>query len=180
MTSQSLDATLFASNSQELAKRINPAKLLLALLLVVAGVCLFFSFKFVADESSAVSMALMVGGIAVFLWGLFLFFWKSKEIVYLPTGSVVCEDSFFFDNGQIDALRNVLEQRVPIDDTALATASSGNVRLDCICSKDGTFVAMQLYQYVPYAYTPVTDICYFKGAEAEGYSRFIARCRHDG
>ena len=39
----------------------------------------------------------MVLGTAFFLLGIFRLFWKSKEVVYIPTGSVTKERSVFFD-----------------------------------------------------------------------------------
>lgn len=48
-----------------------------------------------SDKSSTLSMGLMVLGTALILLGVFRLFWKSKEIVYLPTGSVAKERSLF-------------------------------------------------------------------------------------
>lgn len=37
------------------------------------------------------SMVLMAGGTILFLWAVFRFFWRGKEWVYAPTGSVAKE-----------------------------------------------------------------------------------------
>lgn len=43
--------------------------------------------------------------------------------------------------------------------------TSGNLRLDVMLSEDKKF-AVQLFQFVPYTYNPVTSVRYFTNGEA--------------
>ena len=97
MTTQAIDATIFASSHPDIAKRTSVSGLIFSCIMLLAGVIAFVSTFEMEDRSSTISMGLMVLGTALFLIGVFRLFWKSKEIVYLPTGSVAKEQSIFFD-----------------------------------------------------------------------------------
>ena len=43
---------------------------------------------------------------------------------------------------------------------------SGNLRMDCMMAKDRSFIAVQLYRFVPYIYEPITPIYHFTGEQA--------------
>ena len=97
MATQTIDATLFASSHPDIAKRTSVSGLIISLVMMVVGILIFVSIFEMNDKSSTISMGLMVLGTALILLGVFRLFWKSKEIVYLPTGSVAKERSMFFD-----------------------------------------------------------------------------------
>ena len=82
--------------------------------------------------TSTISMALMVVGTALILLGVFRLFWKSKEMVYLPTGSVTKERSMFFDLKHIGELTEMIERGNPDCEAGIKSESSGNVRLSLI------------------------------------------------
>ena len=87
MATQTIDATLFASSHPDIAKRTSVSGLIISLVMMVVGILIFVSIFEMNDKSSTISMGLMVLGTALILLGVFRLFWKSKEIVYLPTGS---------------------------------------------------------------------------------------------
>ena len=97
MATQTIDATLFASSHPDIAKRTSVSGLIISVGMMLVGILIFASIFEMSDKSSTLSMGLMVLGTALILLGVFRLFWKSKEIVYLPTGSVAKERSLFFD-----------------------------------------------------------------------------------
>ena len=97
MATQTIDATLFASSHPDIVKRTSVSGLIFSVAMLLVGVFIFASIFEMSDKSSTLSMALMVLGTAFVLLGVFRLFWKSKEVVYLPTGSVTKERSVFFD-----------------------------------------------------------------------------------
>lgn len=177
MATQTIDATLFASSHPDIAKRTSVSKLLISLVMVLAGIFAFLSVFELNDKSSAVGMGLMVLGMTLFLLGVFRLCLKSKEIVYLPTGSVAKEHSLFFDLKHLDRLAAIVENGHPDNVPGIRCESSGNVRLDILMAQDNRFVALQLFQFVPYTYAPVTAVYYFTGSEAASVSAFLAKCK---
>ena len=94
-TTQTIDATIFASTHPDIAKRTSVSGVLISSVMLLIGILAFASIFELDDKSSTASMALMVLGTGLFLMGIFRLFWKSKEVIYLPTKSVAKEHSVF-------------------------------------------------------------------------------------
>lgn len=177
MATQTMDATLFASTHPDIAKRTSVSGLIFSVVMLLVGILVFASLFEMNDKSSTVSMALMVLGTAFVLLGVFRLFWKSKEIVYLPTGSVAKERSLFFDLKYLGKLTDMVEHGQLSNEAEVKSDASGNVRMDVMISQDNKFAAVQIFQFVPYTYTPVTSVRYFTGSEAAAVSAFLSKCR---
>ncbi|WP_297329893.1 hypothetical protein [uncultured Bacteroides sp.] len=177
MSTQTIDATLFASTHPDIAKRTSVSGLIYSVVMLVIGILLFASIFEMNDKSSTVSMVLMVVGTGLVLFGVFRLFWRSKEIVYLPTGSVTKERSLYFDLKHLNELKEELEHKMLNGDSNIKSESNGNVRMDIMLSQDNKFVAVQLFQFVPYTYTPVTAVCYFTGEDAKAIAAFLVKCK---
>ena len=142
--------------------------------MVLLGILLFFAVFGMTDNTSTVSMALMVCGTVLILGGIFRLFWKSKQLVYLPTGSVATERSLFFDLKYLNSLTDMLDD-LSAEVSEVKSGTTGNVRMDVMITRDSKFAAVQLFQFIPYTYTPVTKVKYFTGNEAATLSTFLSK-----
>lgn len=174
-TTQTIDATVFASSNPDIAKRTSLSGVIFSSVMLLVGILAFGSTFELEDKSSAISMALMVFGTGLFLLGVFRLFWRSKEIVYLPTGSITKERSAFFDLKHMDTLKNMVNSGSFSTDVNLKSESSGNIRMDVILSEDKKFAAVQLFQFVPYTYQPITSVQYFTNESASSVAAFLAK-----
>ena len=177
MATQTIDATLFASSHPDIAKRTSVSGLIISVGMMLVGILIFASIFEMSDKSSTLSMGLMVLGTAFVLLGVFRLFWKSNEVVYLPTGSATKERSVFFDLKYLGKLTDMIENEQLNGETEIKSSGSGYVRMDVMISQDNKFAALQMFQFVPYTYTPVTSVCYFTGNEAAAVSAFLSRCK---
>lgn len=177
MATQTIDATLFASTHPDIVKRTSVSGLIFSVIMLLVGALVFVSIFEMNDRSSAISMGLLVAGVALVLFGIFRLFWRSKEIVYLPTGSVTKESSIFFDLKYLNRLTDMIEHKQLSNETDIKSDVSGNVRMDVMISQDNKFAAVQLFQFVPYTYNPVTSISYFTGNEAAAISALLLKCK---
>lgn len=177
MATQAIDATIFASTHPDIVKRTSISGLIFSAVMLLLGILVFVSTFEVTDRSSTLSMLLMVLGTAFFLLGIFRLFWKSKEVVYLPTGSVTKERSIFFDLKHMGKLKEMIEKGHLALEDGIKSEGSGNVRMDVILSQDNKFAAVQLFQFVPYTYTPVTSVHYYTGNDAATVSAFLSKCK---
>ena len=170
-TTQTIDATIFASTHPDIAKRISVSGVLISSVMLLIGILAFASTFELDDKSSTTSMALMVLGTGLFL------FWKSKEVVYLPTKSVAKEHSVFFDLKHMDALKNLVNSGSFSADSKIKSEASGNIRMDVILSADKKFAAVQLFQFIPYTYQPITSVQYFTNEEASAIVAFLSKSK---
>ena len=176
-TTQTIDATIFASTHPDIAKRISVSGVLISSVMLLIGILAFASTFELDDKSSTTSMALMVLGTGLFLIGIFRLFWKSKEVVYLPTKSVAKEHSVFFDLKHMDALKNLVNSGSFSADSKIKSEASGNIRMDVILSADKKFAAVQLFQFVPYTYQPITSVQYFTNEKASAIVAFLSKSK---
>ena len=176
-TTQTIDATIFASTHPDIAKRTSVSGVLISSIMLLIGILAFASIFELDDKSSTASMALMVLGAGLFLMGIFRLFWKSKEVIYLPTKSVAKEHSVFFDLKHVDTLMNFVNSGSFSTDLKIKSEASGNIRMDVILSADKKFAAVQLFQFVPYTYQPITPVQYFTNEEASAVVAFLSKSK---
>ena len=100
----STEATLFSTTHPDVVKRTSVSSIIISAILCVIGAGAFATSLKMGDSSSTMSMVLMAGGTILFLWAVFRFFWRGKEWVYAPTGSVAKEGTCFFDVCDLQAL----------------------------------------------------------------------------
>lgn len=176
-TTQTIDATIFASTHPDIAKRTSVSGVLISSVMLLIGILAFASIFELDDKSSTASMALMVLGAGLFLMGIFRLFWKSKEVIYLPTKSVAKEHSVFFDLKHVDTLMNFVNSGSFSTDLKIKSEASGNIRMDVMLSADKKFAAVQLFQFVPYTYQPITPVQYFTNEEASAVVAFLSKSK---
>ncbi|MCD8555286.1 MAG: hypothetical protein ACMV1C_02665 [Bacteroides graminisolvens] len=173
MTDNVQVATIFASSYADVAKKASASKIGISLTMLALGVLSFVSILGMDDRSSTLSMMAMVVGSVLFLTGVFRLFWKSKQMVYVPTGSVVKEKSVYFDLKHLDTLKEGLDKKDFASLKALKSETSGNLRMDVLVSADHQFSVVQLFQFVPYNYTPITGLYHYKEQEASAFGTFL-------
>ncbi len=176
-TTQTIDATIFASTHPDIAKRTSVSGVLISSVMLLIGILAFVSIFELDDKSSTASMALMVLGTGLFLMGIFRLFWKSKEVIYLPTKSVAKEHSVFFDLKHVDTLMDFVNSGSFSTDLKIKSEASGNIRMDVMLSADKKFAAVQLFQFVPYTYQPITPVQYFTNEEASAVVVFLSKSK---
>lgn len=177
MATHTIDTTIFASSHPDIAKRTSISGIVFSCIMLLIGILSFASTFELEDKSSTISMALMVFGTGLFLIGIFRMFWKSKEVIYIPTGSIAKEQSVFFDLKHMDKLEELVNSGNFSIDSGIKSGTSGNLRMDIILSEDNKFAAVQLFQFVPYTYQPITTVHYFTNGEAATIAAFLAKSK---
>lgn len=177
MANKTVDSMHLSLNHPYIIKRIDVSSLLFSSLLLVLGIALFIFVSLQKESDTALSMAVMVIGAFFLFWGIFRLFWKSYSWAYHPTGSIISEKSLFFDASLSNSLKTAIEYTTFEGTQPFPCTSGGNLRLDMMYSRDNHFVALQLFQYIPYNYVPVTSVCYYTDVEASNVIDFFESCR---
>ena len=176
-TTQTIDATIFASTHPDIAKRISVSGVLISSVMLLIGILAFASTFELDDKSSTTSMALMVLGTGLFLMGNFPSFLEIKGGCLFTNKSVAKEHSVFFDLKHMDALKNLVNSGSFSADSKIKSEASGNIRMDVILSADKKFAAVQLFQFVPYTYQPITSVQYFTNEKASAIVAFLSKSK---
>lgn len=165
----SAGATLFSTAHPDIVKRTSLSSVIISAILCVAGAGAFATSLKMGDSSSTMSMFFMAGGTILFLLAVYRLFWRSKEWVYLPTGSVAKEGSCYFDVCDLQTLNNALDKKTFTSHKDVKVKTNGNVRMDYMISQDKKFVAVQLFRFIPYTYEPASSVIYYTGNDASAF-----------
>jgi len=172
MNDKLVEKHIFESTHQDVAKRTDSKSLFLSILLLLAGVVLFIVYSQLGNVSSEIPLTLMVLAIGLLLLGLYVMIWKSKSLIFEPTGSKVLMNSLSFDIKELVKLERMIKSG-SFSSENISTNEKGSVRLDYLISEDGQFVAVQLFQFSSFKFTADTPITYFRGEQAVGASAFL-------
>ncbi|WP_163223044.1 DUF4159 domain-containing protein [Bacteroides sp. 214] len=173
MSSKIMDATLVTSAPTDITNRINTFTLVQALAIIFAGVVMLISANKIDENAFILKAVLEIAGLLIILLGAVRFMSKPMIKVYLPTGSAAQELSLFFDLRHADELKKCINSGIFPTNGMSGNDENGNLRMDIILSKDGQFAAVQLFQFIPYAYKPITELQRFTSEEAEKLNSFL-------
>ena len=167
-----VEETLVSSAHVQLDKHICVKQLLVSSLIALGGIVAILLMMVMDESDSTLSMALLTIGVILLLFAFYRIFMKSHETIYKPTGSVVSSGSLYMDTIELQNLQQMIKKNHFPAASRVSFKEGGNGRLDYLVSKDGRFVAIQLFQFVPYTYESVSDKLYYTDDEAVA----IARC----
>lgn len=174
---KTVGAILLSSTHPYVTKHTDLFSIFISLGMMVLGIA-SIGFSLTMDNiSSTVSMLLLTIGSICLLVSLFRLFWRSQKHVYTQTGSPLVEGSCYWDSCDLQNLLKMLEDSDFRLNRGAVTRLSGNVRLDYILSKDHKFAAVQLFQFVPYVYEPVTQIYYYTNEVAADFARHLIKSK---
>ena len=156
-----VEETLFSSTHIQLDKHVSVKQILMSSFIALCGVVGIVLCMVMENAGSTLCMAFLTIGIILFLWALYRFFTKSHEVIYKPTGSEVHSGTLYMDTVELQNLQQMMKKNDFSGSSRFSFKEGGNGRLDYLVSKDGRFVALQLFQFVPYAYEAVSEKCYY-------------------
>ena len=161
-----VEDTLFSATHPQLYKKISANQILVSSLIALAGIVAIVLMVVMKESDSELSMALLAVGIILLLWGIYRLFKKSYDTVYKPTGSTIRTNTLYMETVELQELQRRLKKNDFSSSSRFAFKEGGNGRMDYMISKDGKFVGVQLYLFVPYTYEPVSDKLYYTDDDA--------------
>ena len=170
-----LDAENLLASCSEIKKTTNTQSILVSGVLLLASVLLlFFSSRF-QDHSSSLYMGILTVSIVLLVLSVYRFVTKRSQVIYIPTQSAVVKESVYIDSLELNILKSILLNHKLEELKKITLKQSGNARIDFLVSKDKEFLAMQLFQYIPYKFEPTSEVLYFDEKEAKEIADFLTQ-----
>ena len=143
-------------SNQDIRKRVNVKKTIIGVLILLIGLShLPEAVLLNIDEISSGNILYLITCILICAIGIYQLKFRSKEMKYLPTKSVVKEKNYSFN------LKYIKKEK------------GGNLRLDVLMSADKKFAAVRLLQFIPYSYIPVIDMQYLRNDKIIALENFL-------
>ena len=169
-----VEETLFSSTHVHLDKHISVKQILVSSLFALAGIVAIVLMLVMDASDSNLSMVLLTVGVILLLYSFYRFFSKSHEIIYTPTGSEVRSGTLYMDATELQHFQQMVKKNDFSTSSRVVFKEGGNGRLDYLISKDNRFVALQLFQFVPYTYESISDKLYYTDDDAITVVRSIS------
>lgn len=158
--------------NSEVKEVLNIKNVYLSLFIWLSAVGLLILSSYVEDKSSAIYMGEVTVAIIFFIYGLFRLLFKRTHLIYHPTHSCIVNGSIYFDKAELVDLKEKLNAN-SVDLNKYTFSATGNARLDYYVSTDEKFVAVQLFEFVPYIYETASNIISYSEEEAKMMAQFL-------
>ena len=168
-----LDANNLLAATSKVKEVLNTKSISISILVALAGLVIIVLLSWSDDKSDSAYMAGNTVAVLLIIFGFYRLLFKRTQVIYKPTNSIVVPGSIFFDAQSVDRIKTMLENKGQVDLSTIEFLKSGNARLDYMVSGDAHFVAIQLFQYVPYTFETVTDIICLEEADAHKVGMFL-------
>lgn len=168
-----LDASSLSAMTSNVKEIMNIKSISISVLVIFVGLGIIVLSSWMEDKSSSSYIGGNTLAVILLIFGFYRLLCKRTHLVYLPTNSEMVEGSFFFDAQDLESLKRGLTEEQLVDYSKYTFMKSGNGRLDYIVSKDGNFVAVQLYQYIPYTFEAASEIYCHEHEIAQHLGQFL-------
>lgn len=164
----------------QIIKKINIQTIILSFILSIAGIISIYACYRQEDTKSSAAMLLLIAGILLIGTGIILLFAKYGKKVYKETNSPIKNNEYYFAREKTELLKKALTKNDFSDLKPVSFSENGsNSRLNIILSEDNNFAAVQLFEFVPYAYHPVSQVCYFEGNSVKPLIDYLHKCQQN-
>ncbi len=167
------DKQLFDCLHPEIAKKLHLKTIVWTSFYLEGGAVALLASHLLKNSHQTLSIAALSAGIVMLAWGVYKIACCSKREIYLPSGSEIKKKTLFFDSKQTSLLQEYIHSGNFTPSTLVHTVSNGCIKMEIIRSVDRKFAGVQLLEFEPYYYKPVTPIYYYKGEQAESLYRFV-------
>ncbi len=98
-------------------------------------------------------------------------FGLRTTVIYNPSNSIIDANTFEYSPADGERLKHLLDTpheklTSAIGDYHPKTVVNGNYLAEVSASRDGAFLAVQLFQFAHLSYEPVTEVLFFEGDTA--------------
>lgn len=153
-----IDADIVSVSEGLIKRRSNLLRIGLSIIIIKTSLVFFAVALNPEEKSLMLELVLIVFGILTFMTAGFLLIFGKRGLTYVPTASRITKRKLYFDQACLYSLH----QSLLADDfecmAGVREEHHKGAMAELYESADGNFFAIQLYRYVPHAYSPITPI----------------------
>lgn len=147
---------------KDVIKKTSMKTVVVSSLILIAGIVLLFvSFDY----------SKLLGSMCIII-GLCSLFFSKKEEIYVPTGSRMLNQNFYYNPQESSKIKIIFENKNFPALKAMAQVPHGSL-LETHISKDHRFATAQLFLYVPHRYEEASPLYEFHEEDAENLANTL-------
>jgi len=177
MNSQNLN--IHEISHPHIVQKLSLKTIFISVVTFFVGICSIYVCYIQENTKSPLSMIFLLTGIGLIAYGLF-FFTKLRQNIYIETGSVVRSKSYNFEKNKLEHMKvfiSQLSQGDSLKAKPITFSDNGNAKIDVIISADNKFAAVQLFEFIPYSFEPITPVYYFTNQHASDFISYLNSCK---
>ena len=124
----------------------------------------------IEDPNSMLSTFLLTMAVILLIAGIIKLLMGRNSYLFRPTGSRVKKLTLYFDVKECGALQNCMEMKKFDDLTKMKRQVNTGVKVDAMIAGDKRFAAVQISEFVPYTYEPISPVMCFYGDDADHFA----------
>lgn len=141
-------------NTNQISKRVNVIVTAVSITLICLAIVAFIG-------------SYTIAGSLLFVSGVLLFVLRGKQEIYIPTGSKIKRETYYFDRELISRVENIVKGGFAEDTAVLPLIQNGGGKMETIITADKEFIAVQLFRFVPHKFEATTEQIYYTGIKAK-------------
>jgi hypothetical protein len=164
------------NNQSPIIEKLNINNLIISSTLLLIGLLLtIHSYFFSLSKNS--EMALIVVGVLIMILGVSFLVLKNKQKIYEKTGSIIKSQLYYISREDLVSAKNTLAAGKFENEKTVTIVDTSNVYLDTHISKDKSFSAVQIFEFVSYDFQSATPIYYYTDNQASKFCEYMERCK---
>ena len=174
-TNYMLDAKSLSASNPHVKEVSNLKSIYLSIFVCLVSFSIIFLSSWVEDKSSTSYIGGNTLAAVLLIVGFYILLNKRKKLVFSPTNSTLLKGEFYLEGKQLELIKEAVTSNLISDYSQFKLVRSGNVRLDYVVSSDGKFVAVQLFEYIPYKFEAVTELVSYENDQAHNLGMFLLK-----
>ena len=142
--------------SAQITKKSNIS--IIAVITIIAGILLGMGAMCFEDPNSAIPSFLVSLSAIFIIGGIIKLVLSHTVYIYKPTNSRIKLKTLYFPNNSCDELQSCLTSNRFDEISSIQQEKNHGLKLEVLISKDRQFIAVQILQYIPYNFEPISPI----------------------
>lgn len=127
----------------------------------------------IEDPNSMLSTFLYTLAVILLIVSVIKFLNGRSGYLFIPTGSRVKKMTLYFDNKESQRLLDCMQNKKFDDLLRMKRQVNTGVKVDAMIAGDSKFAAVQVSEYIPYTYEPVSPVICYYGEDASKFVGFF-------
>ncbi|HOI26840.1 MAG TPA: hypothetical protein PKZ15_05275 [Paludibacteraceae bacterium] len=172
---EALDSCILEISKGKIIKKKSSIMIPMVLMVIGGVLMLTNNQKLTLISNDSLMNVLFTVGIFILIIGLVMLFMRKDKYVYLPTGKEVKKYTLDFDVKELEKIIKLYNNREFAKMHDLMVSNNSGIQMTLMGTEDGAVCYSQLLKYIPYSFTPITEVELHEGKDSQQIFELISK-----